>query len=276
MHLQGFFGEMLAAQVNTNTIERFVDSRLAAGAAPATVNREIAALKTMYRIAARNGRVVRVPVFPIQLKEDNTRTGFVEDADYKRLTEHASELWLRTFLELAFTYGWRKRELLGLQVRQVDLAARLIRLDVGSTKNGEGREVTMSDRVYQLVKEAVAGKQTDDFLLTRRDGSPVKDFRKAWKRLSVVAGLPGLLIHDFRRSAARNLRRAGVPESVVMAVGGWKTASMFRRYAIVSTRDIASGIKKLEQHRAENSHDFSHDAPPAVQSGTESGNSRIN
>ncbi len=73
-------------------------------------------------------------------------------------------------------------------------------------------------------------------MLTREDGKPVRDFRKAWENLTARAGLPNLIVHDLRRSAAKALRAAGVPESVVMAIGGWKTPAMFRRYAIVSTR----------------------------------------
>jgi hypothetical protein len=78
--------------------------------------------------------------------------------------------------------------------------------------------------------------------------------------------LPNLLIHDFRRSAARNLRAAGVAEIVVMQIGGWKTASVFRRYAIVNNRDKFTAMDALEQKRiadkarleAENSHSFGH------------------
>jgi integrase len=61
------------------------------------------------------------------------------------------------------------------------------------------------------------------------------------------------LVHDLRRSAAKRLRRAGVPESVVMAMGGWRTAAMFRRYAIVSTTDQQAAVDALERAKAENS-----------------------
>ena len=93
-------------------------------------------------------------------------------------------------------------------------------------------------------------------MLTREDGKPVRDFRKAWANLTVRAGLSGLIVHDLRRSAAKALRAAGVPESVVMAIGGWKTPAMFRRYAIVSAADQRAAVEKLELARAENSPDF--------------------
>jgi hypothetical protein len=74
-----------------------------------------------------------------------------------------------------------------------------------------------------------------------------------WLALSVgsshlcdAAKVPGLLFHDLRRTAARNLRRAGVAEGVIMKIGGWKTRSVFERYAIVSQTDIRDAMTKLE------------------------------
>jgi len=177
---------------------------------------------------------------------------------------------------MAFEYGWRKRELLDLRVRQVNIQTKCIRLDVGTTKNNEGREVTMTTTIREMVQLAVTGKNPDDYLFTRPDGTQVKDFRKAWKNLCEQAGLTGLHIHDFRRSAARELRKAGVPESTIMDIGGWKTREMFKRYAITDTRDIAAAIQKREQARAENSPDFSPDSTSDGQQSGKAANVRIN
>jgi hypothetical protein len=159
----------------------------------------------------------------------------------------------------------------------------LIRLDVGETKCGEGREVTMSRTIREMVRLAVAGKGPDDFLLTRSDGSHIKDFRKLWRALTIEAGLGrmvcracdktvagkkcdcaasvllrgeklkyvGLYRHDFRRSAARELRKLGVSESTIMDIAGWRTSSMFKRYAISDPRDIRAAIEKRQQARDE-------------------------
>jgi integrase len=212
-----------------------------------------------------------MPAIPM-LKENNVRRGFVEDSDFARLAAEASELWLRAFLELAFTYGWRRGELLGLRVGQTNLALGTIRLDPGTTKNCDGREVAMTAKVAELLREAIHGKKSDDFVLTRK-GKPVLDFRGQWRNLCERAGLGGfvcrsceqpvtaqkcacgsrkrtyrgLIPHDMRRSAAEAARRAGVPESVVMAMGGWRTAAMFRRYAIVSSADQRAAVEMLER-----------------------------
>src|SRR5665213_451292 len=61
-----------------------------------------------------------------------------------------------------------------------------------------------------------------------------------------AAGVPNLLFHDLRRTAARNLRRAGVAEGIIMKIGGWKTRSVFERYAIVAQSDIMDAMVKLE------------------------------
>ncbi|MGO9575894.1 MAG: AAA family ATPase [Terriglobales bacterium] len=104
----------------------------------------------------------------------------------------------------------------------------------------------------------VFGKTGDSFVFTRSDGKPVRDFRGTWAKACKDAGVPGLLIHDLRRTAARNLRRAGVAEGVIMKIGGWRTRSVFERYAIVSQADIAEALGRLELR---DGHSFGHSEP---------------
>ena len=284
-HLSPAFAPIVANNLTTDDVRHYICQRQQEGASNATINRELATLKRMLNFGRQSTppKVRTVPYIPM-LKENNVRTGFVEDETFRRLTAEASELWLRVFLELAFTYGWRRGELLGLRVRQLSFSSRTVRLDPGTTKNSEGREVAMTANVAELLKQAVVGKKPDDLVLTRQDGKPVKDFRKAWWCLCERAGLGsftcrvcakpvpgggkcpdceapnpiyrGLIVHDLRRSAAKAMRAAGVPESVIMAAGGWKTPAMFRRYAIVSSADQRAAMEKLERARAENSPDF--------------------
>ncbi len=277
-NLSPAFAAMAAERLTTDHVQLYIRQRQEKGAANATINRELATLKRMFRLGTEctPPKVRVVPHIPM-LRENNVRKGFVEDANFSRLVAEASELWLRTFLELGYSYGWRGSELLELRVRQLNFDHGTIRLDPGTTKNLEGREVAMTAKAGELLREATRGKHPDDFVLTRTGGKPVKDFRDAWQSMCKRAGLGqfvcakcdeavsrpkcvcggrrkylGLIPHDLRRSAAKAARRAGVPESVVMAMGGWKTAAIFRRYAIVSSADQRAAVDMLEKARAEN------------------------
>jgi integrase len=108
--------------------------------------------------------------------------------------------------------------------------------------------VIASSTLLELLRQCVTGKDQDDHVFTRGD-KPVRDFRKSWENLCTAAGVPGLLFHDLRRTAARNLRAAGVPEEIIMRIAGWKTSGVFRRYAIVDQADVRDALQKLNASR---------------------------
>jgi integrase len=249
LHLKPFFGVLRAVEVTSQLVARYIDSRQQHGAANASINRELAALKRMFNLARQSTppKVNAVPYIAM-LHEDNIRTGFLETRQHDSLAAETGKigLWLRAMFEVGHTYGWRHEELLALRVRQVNLSAGTIRLEPGTTKNDQGREVSMTLPVRALLTQCVHGKGPDDYVFTREDGKPVRDFRGAWAKACEAANVPGLLFHDLRRTAARNLRRAGVAEGVIMKIGGWKTRSVFERYAIVSQSDIRDAMAKLE------------------------------
>lgn len=112
-----------------------------------------------------------------KLAEDNIRKGFLGDAQYKKLIAYCPDLWFRALVEIGRTYGWRISELINLQVKQVDVDERTIRLEPGTTKNKDGREVTMTTAVHNLLAQCVAGKSSEDGVFTRSDGNPARDFR---------------------------------------------------------------------------------------------------
>jgi integrase len=242
----------------------------------------------MFRLGQQStpAKVLRMPHFP-HLRENNVRKGFLEDAQYRKLVE-GTELWFRTIVECGRTYGWRISELLGMKVKQVDLMQRVIRLDPGTTKNSDGREVFMTEALYLLLGACVEGKGAEDAVFARPNGIPVRTLRDAWEKACTLAGVgqfvcvdcatpvqagapcqkcsgkrtryTGLIFHDLRRTAARNLRRAGISETVIMKIGGWRTRSVFERYAIVSRGDIVDAMRKLQinQQESQISHEIGH------------------
>ena len=103
----------------------------------------------------------------------------------------------------------------------------------------------MTAKLFELIRECVAGKLSTDYVFTRQ-GRPIVDMRDAWAAACKEAGCVGLLFHDLRRTAARNLVRNGVPAKVAMKITGHRTSSMFQRYNITDGSDIREVTRKLE------------------------------
>ena len=92
---------------------------------------------------------------------------------------------------------------------------------------------------------------TSRHLFIWEDGKPIRDFRGPWEDACAAAGLRGLLFHDLRRTAVRNMIRAGVPEKIAMAVSGHRSPSMLWRYNIVDTRDVVEAGRRTQRYLEE-------------------------
>jgi integrase len=255
-NLQNFFGGYLASEIDKQAIEEYTNRRLGAGlAANATVKFELSALKRMFRLA--RSIVGQAPEFPT-IHVSNARQGFFEEPAFRAVLDHLEED-LRPAMVFAYLTGWRmKSEIFRLQWPQVDFAAGEIRLEPGTTKTDEGRTFPFSvmPELEELLKAQRA--HTDQVQRDRgeiipwvfhRRGRQIRDIRKSWKLSLEAAKIGKRIPHDFRRTAVRNLERAGVPRSVAMKLVGHKTEAIYRRYAIVAKQDLTDGLKKLAEFR---------------------------
>jgi integrase len=252
LHLKPFFTGSRAVNITTPDVRVYVAKRQAAGATNGTINRELTALKRGFSLAIDAGKLTVRPKIEM-LHEDNVRTGFFECDQFEAVRSHlAPELQvLVTFAQIT---GWRTTsEVQRLQWRQVDFNAGTVRLDPGTTKNGEGRVFPFTAELRVLLEAQRAyteAVQRERGIICpwvfHRNGRPIKVFRKAWASACKAAGCPGRIPHDFRRTAVRNLVRAGVPERVAMTMTGHKTRSVFERYNIVSEGDLTDAARKLD------------------------------
>lgn len=252
--LREFFGHLRCSQVTYILLDRYKTIRLGEGAAGGSINRELNILKVAWKYARRVGILKTKPEFPDGIPE-NERQGFITDDDYPAFVNACTEvggLWLRTAFEIAFTLGWRKQEIIGLRVLNVDLKERTLRLNPEDTKTDTGREAAMTETIFQLVGQCCQGKGANDFVLTRSNGEPIRSFRDSWLTVCRKVGKEGTLFHDLRRSAVRSLIKKGIPRKLAMEISGHETESVFHRYGIMNTADQAEALKIVEQKRAEN------------------------
>jgi len=272
-HLLPFFGERKAVQLPTSEITRYKAARQEEGAANATINRELAALKRMYRLAVDGELIHRAPRIS-KLEENNVRKGFFERDQFEAVRRHLSADRPRKdaakpssttypgtrgrVATFAYITGWRIRsEVLALQWSQVDFKAGTVRLEPGTTKNKEGRVFYMTPELRATLEEQRAATEAVQRatgriipLVFHRNGSAIRGFRKAWMTACRRAGVPGRILHDFRRTAVRNLERAGVARSAAMKMVGHKTESIYRRYAIVDDAMLREASEKLARAEA--------------------------
>lgn len=259
-HLAGFFAESRAIDITTDRVTAYVAARQEEGAAAATINRELAALRRAFRLTRRAKRVAEVPEISL-LSENNVRTGFFEPDQIEAVLANLPD-FLKPVIRTAYITGWRvPSEVLTRQRHHVDLDAGWLRLEPGETKNRDGRNFPLTPELREVLEQQI--DQTRAFELAtgqivpwlfHRNGRPIRDFRGAWAVACKEAGVPGRIPHDFRRTAVRNLERAGVPRSAAMKMTGHKTEAVYRRYAIVDEamlQESATKLSALHQQQAE-------------------------
>ena len=253
LHLAPFFGRRRLAAITTADVRRYVLRRQGEGARNATVNRELSVVKRAFTLALRAGTVAARPHIAL-LREDNVRRGFFEKEQFDAVRRRLSPD-LADFVSFLHTTGWRWRsEAARLRWESVAFDAGEVRLDPGTTKTGEGRVFPFTAGLRMLLtrRRAITDRRERELgrsiphVFTRPTGHPVGSFIKAWATACRAAGVPGRVLHDFRRTAVRNLVRAGVAERIAMQMVGWKSRQMLDRYHIVSAADLVEAARKLD------------------------------
>lgn len=222
---------------------------------PATAHNELKYLRLGMVEMEKAGRM-RVPIFP-RLRVKNARQGFFEDHEFNAVISHIDPE-LAPLLRFLWFTGWREGETKSLTWANVDFSVGCVRLEVGTTKNEDGRVFpfgvlpplrTLLEEQRRRTSAIEAHlKQVIPWVFWRVEGKhakPVHRYERSWKAACLAACYPGKLVHDLRRTAVRRLERAGVPRSVAMKLTGHKTESIYHRYAIVSERDLSEGVAKL-------------------------------
>lgn len=248
--IRPFFGHRRAIGLTTEILKDYRRKRRSEKRSESTCNRELSILRTALNLARKctPPKVSTIPYFPM-VAETNARQGFLTDEQYETLRNTLPDELKPLFITSYFT-GVRLGELIVWTWDQVDWEHGFVTLNADETKAGYCRAIPILDgdmRTWLLWSLDQADGCPYVF---HRAGEPIKEFRRPWKKACEAAGVPELKFHDLRRTAVRNMRRAGVAQVVRMRITGHRTDSMERRYNIVDIDDIKSA-KELMQQRTE-------------------------
>src|SRR5580704_1826257 len=249
------FGDRLALALTPEQLDAYKAARLAEGYAKASINRPLQLIKQAYGFALERNHLSRVPMINYLSEKGNVRKGFCEEPDFRRiygfLPEYSADLFL-----FSYVTGMRSGEVKSPKWAFVNKD--VIELQPEKSKEGEPRLIPIVGKdlagilerrkIVRQAKTPDGGPMIAD-LIFHRNGKPIVDPRKSWKTACKKAGLPGLIPHDLRRCAAKNLDEAGVPRDVAMSITGHKTESMYRRYNIVNLKRQRSGLELAQEFR---------------------------
>ena len=247
-HVLPFWGKIDIHKVTPGKVDEYIQRRRIQGAANATINRELAIVRRALKLAYQAGHISFAPHVKA-LPETNARTGFLEPENYERLRDAMPE-HIRCLFVIGYHLGCRIGELLTLKWEQVDAAGGWIRLAGIQTKTGKPRALPIYGEIPKALERqrlwCQENSPSSPYIFTWR-GKRMNDIRISWRKACAAAGVEGLLFHDLRRTAVRNMERHGISRSVAMSITGHLTESVYRRYAIVSERDLQDAAKRLDK-----------------------------
>lgn len=246
----------LPAQVLTATeLGKLAQRWRARGLAASTTRDRLATLGQALRLAVVQRRLREAPVLP-RIEVRNARQGFIEPAEFERIAAGCPHVYGEV-VRWAWLTAWRQGEILGLRWDQVSRARDEVRL--ATTKNGDVRTLPVGGLVKALLDARWRDRALGCAFVFHRKGKALHAtlVRRLFRAAAVKAGFAGLIFHDLRRSAVRNMERAGVLRTVAMRISGHRSESMYRRYAIVSTEDVSQALARTEAYVAAASEDHS-------------------
>jgi excisionase family DNA binding protein len=224
-----FFKDIELREISPLMIQKFRAWRLKEGNTKSTVNRYTALLKRMFSIAVEEGYADMNPVKKLKFfpEKDAVRERILTEREEERLLETCSDA-LRPILVIALNTGMRKSEILNLRRDQVDLKARIIRVE--KTKGGKVRHIPINDSLLNELRRNSVDRQNPFVFFNPETMKPYVDLKKGFKAACRRAGIKGLRFHDLRHTFASRLVAKGTDIETVRDLLGHHSITVTQRY----------------------------------------------
>jgi len=250
-HLKGFFGATTPVETITETdIAKYVAARRKASKELSTINRELAVLRQSFYLAKKRRLIKEVPDIP-RYAEHNIRQVFFEAETYEAVLAHLPAV-LQGLVRFAYLTGWRRGQITALQWK--DIQQGVIRLSGATVKSKDTHVLSLVGELAEVIDRLRQERHPTAPWVFHRQGRPIRDFRGAWDKALKEAGVTGYHVHDFRRTATRNMALAGVPEKHIRQVTGHKTSYMLDRYNITVERDTQNTLAQTQAYLQRQKH----------------------
>jgi integrase len=244
------FGNMPIKNLTPSVMNEYIAERLRTKSyrggtiRPATVNREMILVKTMFNKAIRDGKLEKNPAKAVKhLKENNERERILSPEEWERYKLNCPS-WYLPIATIAYFTAMRKGEIINLALPRVDLKNGFIRLRPEDTKTEYGRSIPVHPEVMEVLKKALKVRSLDIEKVFHRNGKPVtkSTVREAHESACRKAKIENFTFHDFRHTAINNWRKAGHDYFKIMAASGHRTVSVFKRYNMVDEGELQTLI----------------------------------
>lgn len=223
---------------------------------PATINKEVTCLKTIFNRAVRHGKLDNNPISQIRkLAENNVRMRVLAHEEIESLIK-ACPYHLRPVVEMAYYTGMRRSEIVFLTWDEVDLDKGFIRLSASRTKTNAARNIPLHPRLKEILRQLPRGLRTNRVFLLK--GKPFAEIKRSFNKACRDASLNNFTFHDLRHCALNNLRLAGNDYFRIMAISGHKTMSVFKRYNLVTEEELSQVTWLNDPAEKKDSDDVAH------------------
>jgi integrase len=263
-NLLQFLGDYKVMDVTPSLITQYKIKRRKDGVGPASINRELAVLKSAFNLALKQWEWVREnPVTRISMeKEPQGRVRYLTDEEFEKLLEACPE-WLRPIVLTARHTGLRRENILSLEWHHVDLFRRIITIE--RTKNGERLGIPINETLMELFKKLskvryigseyvfyhpAAKKKNSKGAF---DGRRYYEVKTAFQNALREAGIEDFRFHDLRHCFASALVQRGADLYEVQRLLGHKSHEMTQRYAHLAPENLREAVSRLDEKESEKS-----------------------
>jgi integrase len=252
--LKPIFGHMPLRTITVADIEKFADREAGRKkkngdvVRPATVNRKLLFLSSVFKAAIKRGHADTNPVRMVtKLKEDNFKLRFFTPSEEERFTRFLP-YWLRPIVTFALNTGARISEILRLTWADVDFEQQLVRFTL--TKNHKTRWVPLNPILMGLleqIKPPVETWETSPYVFAHKNGKPFKKSgaSHSFKNALVEAGIFDASFHTLRHTFGSRLAQAGIPLNTIRELLGHGSMGVTLRYAHLAASDLRGAVAIL-------------------------------